>query len=110
MRLPMRIFIDDIRDPKDGREWTVVRTYDEAIAAIIPNLGLITEISFDHDLGQGDGKEGYDVASAIERHVHDQCLTNVPVLHVHSRNPAGRERLQLVFDSIFRIALSNETK
>lgn len=110
MRPPMRIFIDDIRDPKDGREWTVVRTYDEAIAAIIPNFNLITEISFDHDLGQGDGKEGYDVACAIERYVNEQCLVNVPVMHIHSRNPAGCKRLQLVFDSIFRIALSNEPK
>lgn len=102
----MRLFIDDIRDPKDGREWTVARTYQEAVNILVPNLPLITEVSFDHDLGDPN-HDGYDVACLIERMVQEKSLINVPVLHIHSKNPVGRQRLKAVIDSIHSLAEKN---
>jgi len=68
----MKLFLDDIRQPKDCihymnkrigalnpiylEEWNVVRNYDEFVEAITNNYGKITHISFDHDLSD----EHYD--------------------------------------------------
>lgn len=101
----MRLFIDDIRDPKDGREWVVVRSYRAAIDTILTHFNEITEISFDHDLGEG--KTGYDIAVEVEKLVDAKHLINVPVMHVHSRNPVGAKRLKQAIDSIERMALAN---
>lgn len=62
----MKVFLDDVRDPKDcaaymhqriGKlnpiyleEWIVVRTYLDFCEAITLNIDNITHISFDHDL------------------------------------------------------------
>ncbi len=64
----MKLFLDDIREPKDclsymfqrigtmqniySEEWVVVRNYDEFVKAISDNYNTITHISFDHDLAE----------------------------------------------------------
>lgn len=62
----MKIFLDDVRDPKDclsymyrrigtlnpiyGEEWLIVRNYDQFIKVITNHFDQITHVSFDHDL------------------------------------------------------------
>ena len=70
----MKLFLDDVRQPKDCtqymyqrigpltpiylHEWMVVRNYDEFVNAVTNNYNEITHISFDHDLSD----EHYDPA------------------------------------------------
>jgi len=70
----MKVFLDDVRNPKDCigymytrigslnpiylEDWIVVRNYDEFVSVISNNINEITHISFDHDLAD----EHYDPA------------------------------------------------
>lgn len=79
----MKLFLDDIRNPKECvsymhsrigpenpiylEEWTIVRNYNEFVEVIKENIGNITHISFDHDLAfehydglMYDDKDSYD--------------------------------------------------
>lgn len=65
----MKIFLDDIRDPKDCakymhrrigafnplylEDWVIARNYDEFINIIQTYYEIITHISYDHDLADG---------------------------------------------------------
>lgn len=98
----MKIFLDDIRFPKDPG-WSIVRTYDDFLYMWAKNRETITAISFDHDLGGGD--TGYDALKIVE---HD-ILTGAAVhpdlrLMVHSMNPVGADAMRKVIDR-----LTNET-
>lgn len=62
----MKVFLDDIRDPRDclgymhtrigpyndlySQDWAVVRNYDEFRGIIMHYADKITHVSFDHDL------------------------------------------------------------
>lgn len=68
----MKIFLDDIRVPKDCiihmqqrigplcviyyTDWIIVRNYDEFVKVIKTNFKEITYVSFDHDLGEDVAK------------------------------------------------------
>lgn len=95
------LWLDDIRDPVAhgylGAIW--VKTADEAIHHL--QVGDVEMASLDHDLsiddtiGQPKGeKTGYDVVLWMEEN-------NVWPKHgvrVHSMNPVGRQRMQVVID------------
>lgn len=89
----VKIFLDDIRFPKDclsymyrriGKDnpiyledWVVVRNYNEFVTAINENFPNISHISFDHDLtdeymqdyhkNQGNGEDMIDYSSFKEK-------------------------------------------
>ena len=85
----MRIYLDDIRTPKDS-SWTVVRSYHDIIHLIQTSFDQIEVISFDHDLGEE--KTGYDAAKfLIEFCMNNQKMP--PLTFVHSANPVGRENI-----------------
>jgi hypothetical protein len=101
----MRLWLDDIREPwKHGFiacEWA--RTADEAIARLA--TGEITFASLDHDLtiddtigGPKGEKTGYDVVCWMEE--NDVWPKDGVV--VHSMNPVGRARMQVVIDRHYR--------
>jgi len=62
----MKIFLDDIRQPKEclsymyhrigplnpiyNEDWFVVKNYDQFLNVICHNADVITHVSFDHDL------------------------------------------------------------
>ena len=85
-----KLYLDDIRIPKT-EGWDIVRSYGEFVD-YITNNGLPDEISFDHDLADGDGSvemTGYDCAKWL----CEYCWTNgipMPTWNVHSANPVGR--------------------
>ncbi len=101
-----KVWLDDRteRDPPRDQGWTVVRTPEEAIALL--ELGGVTELSLDHDLALWDetGRErtGDDVVTWILRTVVEDCLTPPERITVHSGNPAGRRRMELGIEAIYR--------
>lgn len=113
----MRMWLDDERDPQEwlpnirwfrGRdlkelaEWVWVKTSHDAIALL--EAEDIIEASLDHDLGEPDVVgDGYQVAVWIEERVASDDSYLPPVLHVHSSNIAGRQRLEAAVASIDRL-------
>jgi len=88
--MPVKLYIDDVRNPPDD-SWVVARTAKDAIEILDSGL-VISEISFDHDLGEASELTGYDVACHVENLVCDGEMA-MPVWHVHSMNPIGRSRI-----------------
>ncbi len=84
----MRIYLDDERKTPDG--WVRVFWPDEAIALL--ELGMVAEISLDHDLGDDEKGTGYDVILWIEEAV---VLRNFspPKIAVHSANTSARDKM-----------------
>lgn len=97
----MKLFIDDIRMPPDD-SWVVARNYDEAIRIL--DTGIVSEISFDHDLGNSLEKTGYNIVCWIEMKLFTGEWAFVPKMSVHSMNPVGRRNIQTVIDQINRFS------
>ena len=91
------IFLDDLREPPPGA--TLCRTAKEAMRLI--ESGVVTRISFDHDLGTE--LTGYDVAKLVERLVAEGKIA-LPHWHVHSANPVGRSNIEAAMRSAARFA------
>lgn len=96
----MKLFLDDIRNPPDA-SWHVSRTARDAIKQLA--TGKVTEISFDHDLGDTSEMNGNDVASWIEWAVHEKKI-NLPKWRVHSMNPVGKRNIEKTMASAERFA------
>ena len=91
------LFLDDLRDPPPGA--TLCLTAEGAMQLI--ESGVVTRISFDHDLGTE--LTGYDVAKLVERLVAEGKIT-MPRWHVHSANPVGRSNIEAAMRSAERFA------
>ena len=91
----MKLWLDDIREmPKDFDIWA--KTANEAIAIL--DLGKITHISFDHDLGdksvfEGEELTGNDVAFWIEEAAFYKAIPQL-TFAVHSANPVGAKNIE----------------
>lgn len=85
-----KIYLDDERIPKsDG--WMVIRNIDEFKQLIELMNGLPREISFDHDLGQGEGKDAIDLVKWM---VNEKQFDMRKIeINVHSANPVGRDNI-----------------
>lgn len=101
----MKLFLDDIRNPVyilngyDENEWTLITTAEEAFKII--ESGIVTHISFDHDLGTK--LTGYDVAKHIEMLVVEGKI-NMPIYYVHSANPVGSKNIIRAMESASKYA------
>jgi len=99
-----RLFLDDLRDPcwvHGDTSWLVCRSMDEAVDAI-RSLGWPSEISFDHDLGDGV-PTGMDLARWLVE--HDLDTGSMPegfTYHVHSANPVGAANIRSLMDGYLR--------
>ena len=130
----IKLFLDDIRNPKDcvnglvpthmnkmfwENDWNIVRSYDEFAKWIVSN-GLPDFIAFDHDLAdvhytmdfskdngnQGTEKTGYDCAKWLG----DFCIQTgekLPNFVVHSQNPVGKANIQGYLENVRRFIESN---
>lgn len=115
-----KLFLDDIRNPKDccnglvpsnlnklywDNDWSIVRSYNTFVAWIVKN-GLPDFISFDHDLADihysmdfsnpnfnGNEMTGYDCAKWLVDYCLDQKL-QLPHFVIHSQNPVGKQNIQ----------------
>lgn len=109
----MKLWIDDERDPaqwRPGETWVWAKTAMDAM--LILDGGLVTEISFDHDLGlevDQDGRElnGYAVAKYVERNAYDGWISRLK-WGIHSANPVGRKNIQAAMESADRYWNGNE--
>ena len=97
----MRVYLDDERSAPPG--WTRVYWPDEAIGLL--QQGGVAELSLDHD---DDARgTGYDVIAWIEEAVVGHGFVP-PLIHVHSANPAARERMLAAIFAIERLARARE--
>jgi len=89
----MALFIDDLRDPPEGRYYdSVARSSDVAIA-IMEQDGCPGFISFDHDLG-GEDTAMRVVNWMIEKDMDEPGWIPDPFnWDVHSANPIGKENI-----------------
>jgi gamma-glutamylcyclotransferase (GGCT)/AIG2-like uncharacterized protein YtfP len=95
----IRLFIDDLRDPKEYNVQDVVwvKNYADAIEQL--KTGKVVWVSFDNDLSEE--KTGYDVAKYIEENVHGGNIP-CPEWQIHSANPAGRLNIERAMKSAER--------
>lgn len=91
----MKIYLDDERIAPVG--WVQVRWPDEAIKLL--ELGGITHLSLDHDLGDDQRGTGYDVLLWLEQEVVLNQYA-VPEIIIHTANPAARQRMLAAVDAI----------
>lgn len=71
-------------------EWNIARNKREFISYVEKN-GMPEEISFDHDLGDGE-PDGYDIVKWMVKE-KEYDLRNVKI-NVHSANSVGRENME----------------
>lgn len=94
MSKEIRLFLDDIRVPtwaehhRDPKDWTVVRTYEEAVELL--KTGDVVEATLDHDLGQD--VTGYDLVCWME----ENNVWPREGTRVHSANPSGSAAMRRV--------------
>ena len=101
----MKLWLDDVRPPHEngaiGFEWA--KDTDQAIALL--RSGDVTFASLDHDLSVnatlGNWKNeitGYDVLCWME----ENDVWPIDGVVVHSMNPVGKERMQVVIDEHYK--------
>jgi hypothetical protein len=88
-----KLYLDDIRIPKNKSNWIIARSYNEAII-IVNKFGCPNYISFDHDLGTD--KSGLDfVKWLIEKDLDNPgFIPDNFKFNVHSANPVGKENIE----------------
>jgi translation initiation factor 2 alpha subunit (eIF-2alpha) len=92
----MKLYLDDCRKAPEG--WTLVKAYDECIAAL--KAGRVEELSLDHDLGSGCSVSGYDVLTWIEEQIVTNNYVPPEIIIIHSQNPAGVQKMKAALRSI----------
>ena len=100
----MRIWLDDERPAPPG--WRH-ETSPSAVIGLI-SMGFVSEISLDHDLGEGVVGTGYDVLRWLESRVYAAMNHGVPLdfelpkISIHTANPVARSRMSQAVTSITR--------
>lgn len=92
----MKLYVDDLRPIPPG--WIFARGFEEAMRILAS--GKITYLSLDHDLGQGEGKEGYDILKIMEKAVAERKFKPPQVIIVHSDNAGARKKMEQAIESI----------
>jgi hypothetical protein len=95
----VRLWLDDERPPPRG--WELRRWPQEVIRDL--EKFHVQEVSLDHDLGDDEVGTGYDVLAFIERELAEGRMDRSPRIHIHTANPAARQRMIAARDSIERL-------
>lgn len=93
----LKVWLDDERPMPDGFD-IHARTSEKAVEYL--KSGVVSMISLDHDLGEGNGT-GYEVAKYIEESAFNGELSRMEV-RVHSANPVGRMNIRRCVDNANR--------
>ena len=103
----MRIWLDDLRDPKDyGYPDTIWVKSAKGIWSLYMNLQIkgitneVNEIHFDNDLGTG--YDGYYVFSRLESMIAIGGFKGLEKIYVHTSNPSAAQKFMLAKDSLAR--------
>ncbi len=86
----MKIYLDDVRDTPEG--WVRCFWPNEVIALI--EQGKVEVISLDHDLGDDQRGDGYDVMVWLEEKVFTDHSFVPPEILFHSMNPVAVKRME----------------
>lgn len=126
----MKLFLDDVRRPIDcmaymeynigyeesliyTKDWSIVRNYDDFVAAVQDNIDSITHVSFDHDLSpEHYNRSMYSMDHTEYNKLYDQFLTKtgyhcalwmkeyyttmgkeLPNILIHTMNPVGYQNI-----------------
>lgn len=84
-----RLFVDDIRDPPLGEDWTVVRNFHTAIVSL--EQTAFDVVSLDHDIASFYGNKemtGRDILNWLIMRKMEGFRTP-KIIKVHSANPVG---------------------
>jgi hypothetical protein len=93
----LSLWLDDERPMPEGFD-IHAKTAERAVEYL--KSEVISLVSLDHDLGDGNGT-GYDVAKYIEESAFNGELARMEV-RVHSANPVGRMNIQRCIDNANR--------
>jgi hypothetical protein len=96
------LYLDDERFPKTERSWVIARSAEEAKALILRD-GCPAFISFDHDLGEGQGT-GHELAHWLVEQDLDGAIQIPPdfAFNVHSANPVGAANIAALLNSYLK--------
>jgi hypothetical protein len=93
----MKLWLDDVRPAPAG--WVWVRTAAQCIEML--RLGIVSDLSLDHDLGFDDvDKNGKAVANWLERAVVCHNFAPPVRMHCHSMNPSGKASIMCVINRV----------
>ncbi len=92
----MRLYLDDVRLPRNPEGWTIARSVAEAKHLLESTTELCTAMSLDHDMGEGPGGEGDEAPSGMDflRWIRETGRWPLTKPIVHSANPAGGDRMR----------------
>lgn len=101
----MKIFLDDVRVCPHGYD---IQVYTAQEAINLLQMGNVTFISLDHDLGPDEAGTGYDVAAYLEKAAY---FKEIPKLHwaIHSANPVGIANMKRALENADRYWDSDST-
>ena len=112
--MALRLWLDDVRPAPKG--W--VHITPDTLSLFYHLARHATAISFDHDLGLDPfGNEypnGYQILTKLEElacRSEDQIWSlGAPILTVHSANPVGAEKMEVVIKNIYTFCGTMEEK
>ncbi len=92
----MRLYLDDVRTPKNPDGWTIARSVAEAKHLLENTTELCSAMSLDHDMGEGPGGAGDEAPNGLDflRWVRDTDRWPLTKPVVHSANPAAGQRMR----------------
>ena len=105
---PIKLYIDDIRNPKTDGNWIILRTSHDAIE-YVKKYGLPDYMSLDHDLG-GDDTVMIFLKWLIEYDLDNngEIIKNNLEWNIHSANNVGVENIQGLLQSYFNHKFSKK--
>lgn len=87
------LYLDDIRNPKNPKDWVIARSSRDAIQVIVEK-GIPNYMSLDHDLGEEDTTMVFLKAFTA---IYPEGP--IPLFSVHSANPIGKQNIEAYLDS-----------
>lgn len=95
----INMYLDDLRNPPQNKQWLIVRSSKEAIDYVKSN-GMPEYCSFDHDLG-GDDTTMIFLKWLVDHDMnHDgKIIPETFSYDVHSANPVGVKNISGLLDN-----------
>lgn len=91
----IKLWLDDVRECP-YKDWVTAKSASEAI--FILKTGLVTHMSFDHDLGNDEDGTGYTVSCWVEDAAFNNLIQPIQ-WKIHSANPVGVNKIRSALES-----------
>jgi len=95
----INMYLDDLRDPPQNKQWLIVRSSKEAID-YVKKHGMPEYCSFDHDLG-GEDTTMVFLKWLVDQDIHrgGNVIPDNFSYDVHSANPVGVKNISGLLDN-----------